>query len=33
VRQAVKEYLEAGRQLSEKVAASLLNLCDAGALV
>jgi hypothetical protein len=32
VRQAVKEYLEAGRQLSEKVAASLLSLCDAGAL-
>jgi hypothetical protein len=32
VRQVVREYLEAGRQLSEKVAASLLSLCDAGAL-
>ena len=32
VRQAVEEYLEAGRQLSEKVGASLLSLCDTGAL-
>jgi IS5 family transposase len=32
VRQAVREYLEAGRQLSEKVTASLLGLCDHGAL-
>jgi hypothetical protein len=32
VRQVVREYLEAGRQLSEKVAASLLSLCDTGAL-
>jgi hypothetical protein len=32
VRQAVREYLDAGQQLSEKVAASLLNLCDHGAL-
>jgi len=32
VRQAVKEYLDAGRQLSEKVAASLLSLCDQRAL-
>ena len=32
VRQAVREYLEAGRQLCEKVGASLLSLCDQGAL-
>jgi len=32
VRQAVQEYLEVGRQLSQKVVVSLLGLCDDGAL-
>ena len=31
VRQAVGEYLQTGRQLSEKVADALLSLCDQGA--
>jgi transposase, IS5 family len=32
VREAVREYLETGRELSEKVADSLLSLCDSGGL-